>query len=87
MTCGDRFRLVWDGRTPSASITLSSTPSRESPLAFQRGLREMAAQQLGTVGSGNHYVDLFEDTSDGILVDWRSLRIARVRPQDGDVGA
>jgi len=26
----------------------------------QRGLREMAAQQLGTVGSGNHYVDLFE---------------------------
>lgn len=25
----------------------------------QRGLREMAAQQLGTVGSGNHYVDLF----------------------------
>jgi len=38
-----------------------------SPVTFQRGLREMAAQQLGTVGSGNHYVDLFEDTNDGAL--------------------
>lgn len=38
-----------------------------SPLAVQRGLREMAAQQLGTVGSGNHYVDLFEDETDGQL--------------------
>src|SRR4051812_21083851 len=26
----------------------------------QRGLAEMARKQLGTVGSGNHYVDLFE---------------------------
>jgi tRNA-splicing ligase RtcB len=26
-----------------------------------RALRDMAAQQLGTVGSGNHYVDLLED--------------------------
>lgn len=28
---------------------------------FQRGLAQMAAQQLGTVGSGNHYVDVFAD--------------------------
>ena len=33
---------------------------RDANFAPQRGLIEMAAQQLGTVGSGNHYVDLFE---------------------------
>jgi tRNA-splicing ligase RtcB len=27
----------------------------------QRRLRDLAAKQLGTVGAGNHYVDLFED--------------------------
>ena len=27
----------------------------------QRGLRQLAENQLGTVGGGNHYVDLFED--------------------------
>jgi tRNA-splicing ligase RtcB len=34
---------------------------------FQKGLAQMAAQQLGTIGSGNHYVDLFEDEADGAL--------------------
>jgi tRNA-splicing ligase RtcB len=28
-----------------------------------RGLRDKARDQLGTVGSGNHYVDIFEDAS------------------------
>jgi tRNA-splicing ligase RtcB len=32
---------------------------RDADFAPQRQLRDMAAQQLGTVGSGNHYVDLF----------------------------
>jgi tRNA-splicing ligase RtcB (3'-phosphate/5'-hydroxy nucleic acid ligase) len=32
----------------------------EADFAPQRRLRDMAARQLGTVGSGNHYVDLFE---------------------------
>jgi tRNA-splicing ligase RtcB len=32
---------------------------RDADFAPQRGLRDMAAAQLGTVGSGNHYVDLF----------------------------
>jgi tRNA-splicing ligase RtcB (3'-phosphate/5'-hydroxy nucleic acid ligase) len=32
---------------------------RDAEFAPQRELRDMAAQQLGTVGSGNHYVDLF----------------------------
>ena len=33
---------------------------RTADFAPQRQFRDMAAQQLGTVGSGNHYVDLFE---------------------------
>jgi len=33
----------------------------------QRQLASTAASQLGTVGSGNHYVDLFEDAGDGAL--------------------
>jgi tRNA-splicing ligase RtcB (3'-phosphate/5'-hydroxy nucleic acid ligase) len=32
-----------------------------SPVREQRGLLPLARQQLGTVGSGNHYVDLLED--------------------------
>jgi len=33
----------------------------DSPVREQRGLLQLARQQLGTVGSGNHYVDLLED--------------------------
>jgi tRNA-splicing ligase RtcB len=33
----------------------------DAPFVPQRGLREMAAKQLGTAGAGNHYVDLFAD--------------------------
>lgn len=29
---------------------------------FQKGLIDLARNQLGTIGSGNHYVDLFEDS-------------------------
>lgn len=36
-----------------------------SPSMFQRGLFTLAQNQLGTVGSGNHYVDLFEDRASG----------------------
>lgn len=38
-----------------------------SPVAQQRSLIDTARAQLGTVGSGNHYVDLFEDRADGQL--------------------
>ncbi len=38
-----------------------------SPVAGQRRLLQSARNQLGTVGSGNHYVDLFEDRADGRL--------------------
>jgi tRNA-splicing ligase RtcB len=34
---------------------------RNSPVPQQRGLLTLAEQQLGTVGSGNHYVDVLED--------------------------
>ena len=44
-------------------------------------LKEMARHQLGTVGSGNHYVDLFEDDGRPRL-DRRAFRLARPRPQD-----
>lgn len=38
-----------------------------SPLEFQREMLKMAREQLGTVGSGNHYVDLLESAMDGSL--------------------
>jgi tRNA-splicing ligase RtcB (3'-phosphate/5'-hydroxy nucleic acid ligase) len=34
---------------------------RDAQFAPQRQLADLAAKQLGTVGSGNHYVDLFHD--------------------------
>lgn len=37
-----------------------------SPVAGQRALLQLARDQLGTVGAGNHYVDLFED-EDGFV--------------------
>ncbi len=40
---------------------------KASPVSAQRGLLELAHSQLGTVGSGNHYVDLFEDRVGGDL--------------------
>jgi tRNA-splicing ligase RtcB (3'-phosphate/5'-hydroxy nucleic acid ligase) len=39
----------------------------KSPVKEQRQLLSLARGQLGTVGGGNHYVDLFEDRGDGSL--------------------
>ena len=39
----------------------------KSPVKEQRKELENARAQLGTVGGGNHYVDLFEDRADGSL--------------------
>jgi len=39
----------------------------DSPAAEQRELLSLAKEQLGTVGGGNHYVDLLEDRADGRL--------------------
>jgi tRNA-splicing ligase RtcB len=38
------------------------------PRHAREGLREKARSQLGTVGSGNHYVDVFVDEADAIWV-------------------
>lgn len=41
---------------------------RQADSKFQRELAPTAARQLGTVGAGNHYVDLFADETDRIWV-------------------
>jgi tRNA-splicing ligase RtcB len=41
---------------------------REAEFAPQRRLRDLAAKQLGTVGAGNHYVDLFADEDGWVWV-------------------
>jgi tRNA-splicing ligase RtcB len=41
---------------------------RSAALPQQRKLYDTAAQQLGTVGAGNHYVDLFTDEADRVWV-------------------
>ena len=40
----------------------------DSPVREQRPLAQIAANQLGTVGSGNHYVDLFSDEAGWVWV-------------------
>ncbi|HEX9950124.1 MAG TPA: RtcB family protein, partial [Rubricoccaceae bacterium] len=45
---------------------LFSDPAWKIPAAS--GLRKTAREQLGTVGSGNHYVDLFTDEQDRVWV-------------------
>lgn len=40
----------------------------DADFAPQRGLRGLAAKQLGTVGAGNHYVDLFADEEDVVWI-------------------
>ena len=45
---------------------LFDDPAWAIPVA--RGLRKTAREQLGTVGSGNHYVDLFTDEQDRVWV-------------------
>ncbi len=39
-----------------------------SPISAQRGLSKIAGSQLGTVGGGNHYVDLFSDEDGWVWV-------------------
>ena len=43
-----------------------SDPAWDLPVA--RNLKKLAAEQLGTVGSGNHYVDIFEDEKGRIWI-------------------
>lgn len=73
----DIMDQVW--RQISFGIGRSNNETVEHPL-FEHGahpgwqteaakpLKEMARNQLGTVGSGNHYVDIFSDESDRVWV-------------------
>jgi tRNA-splicing ligase RtcB (3'-phosphate/5'-hydroxy nucleic acid ligase) len=40
----------------------------QAPVDFQRDMLDLAAKQLGTVGGGNHYVDLFRDEQDRVWI-------------------
>ena len=56
------------GRRNSAQVdhALFDSPAWKCEAASP--LKEMARQQLGTVGSGNHYVDLFVDEQDRVWI-------------------
>lgn len=65
---------IWD--KIDIGIGMNQTPDtdhpvldeiRNSPAEFQRELLDLAANQLGSTGGGNHYVDLFR-ADDGELV-------------------
>lgn len=66
---------IWDkvdigiGRNQSPDVDHPVLDSiRESPAEFQRDLLDLAANQLGSTGGGNHYVDVFEDVENGEIV-------------------
>lgn len=40
----------------------------DSNISFQKNLKDLAYQQLGTVGSGNHFVDIFIDNEMNIWI-------------------
>ncbi len=62
------------GRSNKADDAPTDHPLFESeawdavPSQYRVGLRDKARSQLGTVGSGNHYVDVFADEQDNIWV-------------------
>jgi hypothetical protein len=63
---------------PCSTISATRRPSRSAG-------SERWQRQLGTVGAGNHYLDLFAD-EDGWGVGRRPLRLARCRECSGDLG-
>ena len=68
---GVSFGMGRKNRSNDAPVNhgLFQSPSWDAvPRQARDGLRSKARQQLGTVGSGNHYVDIFVDESDAIWV-------------------
>jgi len=53
---------------PDAQSILEDPAWEAVPANARSDLRRKAAEQLGTVGSGNHYVDVFVDEADAIWV-------------------
>jgi len=56
------------GRKSKTRVEHELFDDPEWELKPMRGLKSMAEDQLGTVGGGNHYVDLFADEQDRIWV-------------------
>src|SRR5438045_5624233 len=56
------------GRKSKTRVEHELFDDAEWELKPMRGLKSMAEDQLGTVGGGNHYVDLFADEEDRIWV-------------------
>jgi tRNA-splicing ligase RtcB (3'-phosphate/5'-hydroxy nucleic acid ligase) len=65
-------RRVWFGMGRSNAEPIRDHPVFDaiarSPVAGQRALLGLARQQLGTVGGGNHYVDVLEDETGHLWV-------------------
>ena len=53
---------------PSAHALFENPAWDAVPRTHRQGLLSKARQQLGTVGSGNHYVDVFADEEDALWV-------------------
>ena len=75
-------RSAWACRRRSARTIRCSTGSATQTSRRSASSSQLAESQLGTVGSGNHYVNLMEDER-GQDLGRRPLRLARLRPQDG----
>jgi len=56
---GRKITNAWNTRSSKAAGGKRKLPRRS---------RRLARQQLGTVGSGNHYVDLFTDEQDRVWI-------------------
>ena len=80
-SCARSWRLLRHGHCASPSGRPSGAKIFKANFHPQRKLVQLAQSQLGTVGSGNHYVDLMEDEAGRVSVG--VLRLARLRPQDG----
>jgi len=60
------FGVGRTNKTPVEAEFLDTRANWENPAI--KGLKDLAASQLGTVGSGNHYVDIFKDEEDFVWV-------------------
>ena len=60
------FGIGRKNREPVEHELFDDDPAWDLPEAAQH--RDLARAQLGTIGSGNHYVDLFADEADGVWV-------------------
>lgn len=53
-------------KTPVEAAFLDTEANWNNPAL--KGLKDLAAEQLGTVGSGNHFVDVFKDEEDFVWI-------------------